>query len=442
MLRAQSGAIITLLIVIAGIAAWASKTWSVRTDLTWTHANSLSPPSLKVLRKLQKPVKIMAFVRPHTPLSRAESALLNRYQRADPKVHVIYLNPDTSLPEMRSLGIHIVGELYLQYGRRSIKLTQINQFGVTNALLRLARDRHPIIIFSDGNGEASVIDQGNYGYSRFAKNLVSQGFRVRRLNLGTIAKLPKSTSVLVIASPRSRFLPTETRVVKNWIRHGGNLLWLHAPGPSHGLKPIARRLGLQLFNGTLVDATSVRLGINNPTWIVETRYPRSPITKNFSVNTLFPDTTGFKLRKNRFGWKSRVLLYSRRLPDSWLIPNPLPRGTVTYVPSRDTPGPLPIAVAFTRDSRSPHQRLVVIGNSYFLANSFIGDGGNLQLGLNIVNWLAHDDSFVNVGAVISPDRHLLLSTAEQAGIGLGFLVALPVTFLCIALGLWLRRRNG
>lgn len=383
----------------------------------------------------------MAFVRPHTALSKAESALLDRYQRVDPNVHILYLNPDTSLPEMRSLGIHIIGELYLQYGKRSVKLTQINESGITNALLRLSRNRRPLIIFSEGNGEVSTKAQGSYGYSRFAHSLISQGFRVQSLNLGTLVRLPKSTSLLIIASPQSRFLPSEVRVVKAWIDHGGNLLWLHAPGPYHGLRPIAANLGVHIFNGTLVDTTSAQLGINNPTWIVETHYPKSPITTNFSVNTLFPDATGFRLKKTESRWRTTVLLESRPLPDSWLIPNPLPHGAVTYTPSRDIPGPLPIAISFTRHLRSAHQRVIVIGNSYFLANSFIGDGGNLQLGLNVVNWLANEGTFVNVGTVTSPDRHLRLSIAEQAGIGLGFLAGLPFAFLCISSLLWLKRRN-
>ena len=55
-----------------------------------------------------------------------------------------------------------------------------------------------------------------------------------------------------------------------------------------------------------------------------------------------------------------------------------------------------IAAAFERTLGDKQQRVVVVGNGSFLSNSYLGNGGNLQLGVAIVNWLASEDDLVAI----------------------------------------------
>ena len=50
---------------------------------------------------------------------------------------------------------------------------------------------------------------------------------------------------------------------------------------------------------------------------------------------------------------------------------------------RDTAGPVQIAVALERLREEKLQRIVVVGSGHFLANMYLGNGGNLDLGINI-----------------------------------------------------------
>ncbi len=441
LLRLRNLSLLGLMLLFAGLGAWTSQTWVLHADWTYTRANSLRRASLQVLAKLTRMVTITAFVRPGTPLANAERILLSRYHRADPRIRIRYLGPDTALGKMRALGITAVGTLYLQYGKRGLKLTRVSETGITNALLRLVRTRHALIVFTTGHGEANPGQPGDHSYGRFAATLEQQGFRIKTLNLARDSRLPPKTALVVIAGPRTRFLPAEVKALERWIGHGGNLLWLRNPGPGHGLGPIAQRLGLGLLDGTILDATSSRFGINNALALVITKYESSPITRNFNFNTLFPDTTGFRVRPTT-GWHHQVLIRSRGLPVSWLVRGPLRTGVVQYRPESDIAGPLPIAVAFNRATARGMQRIVVIGNAGFLANGFLNYGGNLSLGLNLFNWLVNARHFMNISPPASPDRTLALSVPEQAGIGLGFLAGLPLAFLLAALVVWLRRRRG
>ena len=77
----------------------------------------------------------------------------------------------------------------------------------------------------------------------------------------------------------------------------------------------------------------------------------------------------------------------------------------------------------------------------FLSNTYLGNGGNLKLGLNIVNWLAHDDRFISIPAKTSPDLSIELTSTAKATIAFGFLILLPLLLGGTGTVIWLRRRK-
>ncbi len=85
------------------------------------------------------------------------------------------------------------------------------------------------------------------------------------------------------------------------------------------------------------------------------------------------------------------------------------------------------------------QRILVVGDGDFLANAYLGNGGNLDLGLAMVNWLLHDDALVQVPARAAPDRGLSLSRTAAAAIGIGFLLVLPFGLILTGVAIWWRR---
>ncbi|HSH29106.1 MAG TPA: hypothetical protein VK971_04285, partial [Thiohalobacter sp.] len=84
---------------------------------------------------------------------------------------------------------------------------------------------------------------------------------------------------------------------------------------------------------------------------------------------------------------------------------------------------------------------VVIGDGDFLSNRFLGNVANLDLGLNLIDWLSHDDGFIAIRPRAAPDQRLELSRAAQAVIGFGFLFVLPALLVLAGLIVWLRRRK-
>jgi gliding motility-associatede transport system auxiliary component len=126
-------------------------------------------------------------------------------------------------------------------------------------------------------------------------------------------------------------------------------------------------------------------------------------------------------------------------------------GTIRFDEDSDERmGPLDIGFAFTRprqnktggnDAESGEQRVIVIGDNDFLSNAYLGNGGNVELGLNLFNWLNNDDQFISITARTASDVDLELSKTAQLVIGFGFLIILPVLLLGTGFSIWWRRRN-
>jgi ABC-type uncharacterized transport system involved in gliding motility auxiliary subunit len=83
----------------------------------------------------------------------------------------------------------------------------------------------------------------------------------------------------------------------------------------------------------------------------------------------------------------------------------------------------------------------VVGNGNFLANSFIANGGNLDLGINMVNWLAGDDQLISIQPKPLKDVTVTYTALEGILIFGGFVVVLPLALLIAGIVIWRRRRT-
>ena len=108
----------------------------------------------------------------------------------------------------------------------------------------------------------------------------------------------------------------------------------------------------------------------------------------------------------------------------------------------DTPGPAVIAVAMQRNINDREQRIVVVGNGAFLSNSFAGNGGNVDLGVNMVNWLASEEHLITVQPRAAKDSSLVLGKTQLTVISVGFLLVVPLLLAGVGLHIWWKRRRA
>lgn len=438
-LRLMNISFVVLFLLAMGLLQWLAKEYHLQFDWTRMHRHSLAPASMAVLERLKEPLKITAFASQRGETRRFILEMTGRYQKHKPDITLEFVDPDTAPERVRAAGVQLDGELVLEYGdaRESLLPTQFNEQNFTNALTRLGHRGERWVVFLSGHGERSPEKQANFDLSTWAAQLRNRGFKTKTLSLGEHPQIPHNTTVLVIAGPRTRLLAGEIKEIQNYLNRGGNLLWLHDPGPLFGLEPLAENLGIEFQPGVIVDPASESI-TGNAAAIVITKYSSHPVVRGFSDNTVFPQAVGISLKAPE-GWQGSVLMDTR--PASWSETDTL-NGPIHFDKGRDIRGPLNLAVALTRmlDNKR-EQRIIVVGDGDFLANTYLPNGGNLALGMSLTNWLSQDDAFVNIPVKTARDRSLDLSRGAQITIAMVFLALLPITLVISGVWIWLRRRK-
>jgi len=449
-LTLQNILFVALFLGVIGMAAWLSTRYHYQADWTANGRNTLSDASVAVLDEIKDPLKVRVFVTEAGPLKDRIGDVLRRYQRHKTDMQLEFINPDTDPDLVRQLAISTNGEMVFEYQGRSEKLSAMDEQSITNVLQRLTRSKERWLVFLEGHGERSPFGQANHDLQTWSRELEAKGFKLKGLNLATEPVIPDNTAVLAIAGPQVNYLPGEVKLIEEYLNRGGNLLWLADPDGLHGLEAIAEQLGVALEPGVIVDPTTQMFSINNPTFAIVGDYGMHPVTQDFNVLTIFPKAAGLTFEAPK-GWQGDSFLMTTER--SWSETGVL-AGEISFNETKDIPGPLTIGVSATRslasggadnkESEQPErqQRVIVIGDGDFLSNAYLGNGGNLNLGMNIVNWLSRDDQLLAIPAKTAPDTSLNLSKTDSVIIGVGFLLVLPLLLLVSGLWIWLKRRKA
>ncbi|MGJ0514551.1 MAG: GldG family protein [Methylomicrobium sp.] len=431
--------LLTLVFLCAvGGAAWLSTRFPYQVDWTQARSNTLSPATQKLLQAMPGKVSITAYIKTGLPIRLQIAHLIDRYTHLKPDLKLDFIDPNNDPQKARELNIGEEGLVVAEYQGRSEKLSFIDEATLTNALLQLTHAEDRWVSFLTGHGERSPEGEANFDLNRFSKELRRRKINAQMVNLAKLSSIPNNSALLVIASPSVSLLPGEIEIVKQYIQRGGNLLLLTDPG-DRILDFLWPMLGIHPLPGQIVDKTARLAGINDPSFVIVSEYNRHPVTRNFQTLTVYPAAAGFDIDPD-INYESVPLLNSS--PESWTETGPL-AGTIRFHPdSAEKQGPITLSYALTRNLENGNeQRIVVVGDGDFLANTYIGNAGNLDMGLRMINWLIHDDRFIDIPAKTAPDRSLKLTVTSITVIGFGFLIVLPLFLLGTGFVIWRRRRR-
>jgi len=449
---------IVLFVSIIGLLAYLSERHFYEADWTQHKRHTLTAASTALLATIDHPIKISVYATEDDEIRKPIDDMLQRYLREKPSIAIEYINPELEPALMRDLGIQVNGEIVVELSGRSEHIQQASEYEITNTLQRLARSDERWLLFAEGHGERKAEGNANHDLGEWSKQLQAKGIKLRAFSIADNPVIPHNIAALVIASPQLDFLAGEVDILKQYIANGGNLLWFAEPGSLHNLAPLAEALEIDFQGGTIIDPNTLLLGIQDPRFSLVSEYPRHAITAQLDAQTLYPQARGLSIRRTKTDtWKHAAVLQTQ--PRSWSETGQL-SGSLNFDADSDIPGPLVVGVAITRtvdtnknpdgepeneintnDQHLKEQRIMVIGDGDFLSNAYMGNGGNLQLGLSMVNWLSHDDRFISIPSSTRTDLNLELSRSAQITIAFGFLVIIPLLLGGSGFMIWLRRRR-
>ena len=448
-LRLAGNSFVLLFLAAVGLVLWISREYHVQFDWTYAGQNSLSETSVLLLQKLNKPVKVTAFATDRPELRQGIRNIIDRYRQHYKDITLEFVDPDKDPARVRAANVRYDGELRVEYGDARETLPQATEEALTNALARLGRGGERWVVFLGGHRERSPEGQASYDLSTWAQQFGQRGLKTRVLLLGERAQIPQNTSTLVVAGVRAPLLPGEVKAIAEYLKNGGNMLWLSDPAPvkpaaagrtDYGLAPVAEMLGIEFEPGVIIDPVAQALTSGgSATFVVIAKYGRHPVVRDFNNNftTLFPEAGALRTHPSQ-DWQVDTLLDTSA--SAWLETGTI-GGEVHFDPGKDTRGPLTLGVALTRRHEGKEQRVAVIADGDFLSNTYIGEGGNLDLGMNLINWTGGDDAYLNIPTRTVKDMQVDLSRTTVTATRLGFVIVLPLILVGGGLFVWFRRRK-
>ncbi len=425
MRRLHSALFPLLWLTVVGLLLWLAERHPLHSDWTAQARHSLDPASIAVLARLEGPLEITLFLRQGRIAEReAARELVARYQRHTPHMTLHLLDPLREPELARRFELRGEGEALIAYQGRQERLPRLAEEPLTNAIARLLRSgaRQVLILESPDaprtrGGTTTDLDQ-------WTDELERRGLTVAPFDpLHHAGALPEAVALVVLPAPR-RPLPTATvTALRDYVARGGHLLWLHEPGPLHGLEPIADDLGITPSLQPVDDPAVRLLGLPLEEAVLVDRHGNHPVTTGLDQATLLPRSAALDLSPDS-PWQVTPLQFSG------------PRSRLEGA----FEGPFILGVALERPMEAgPPQRLAVLGGGALVSNGWLYNQGNLAFALRLTDWLLRDDSLIT----IPPLRHrdLTLQMSERGWLLFGLIHLLLLPLLLFAVGGWIHYRR-
>jgi len=445
-----------------------------RLDLTKTQLTALSDKTTQVLSQLHEPLHVVVFYQPTHRLYDFIRDLLEEYERASPKLSVEYLDPEQDIARARQLakqfeidrmnlvvfhtGLPATGSegqagsrhkylsdtdlaeydyTALAFGGQPTVKAFKGEEAFTSALLSVTQSQQPLVWITTGHGEKAIDDLEPLGLAELAKSLEQENMRLEAVTLLKMPEIPTEVSAVVIPGPTHRLAEQELLLLQAYLERGGRLLVLIDPLTNSGLDGLLSRWGVELGHNIVVDPAR-QLPFVSAANLFVTTYAQHPIVEKMqTLMTLFPLARSVQPAKEP---KELVVTSLAMTSEEGWGETHTDSTTFQFNEEVDPKGPVSIAVAAERTASTP-TRLVVVGDSDFVANSQLQNVGNLDLVLGAFHWLVSQEQLIGIGPKPLESIKLNLTAAQMRGVFWFSFAALPS--LCVLLGAgmwWLRRR--
>jgi ABC-type uncharacterized transport system involved in gliding motility auxiliary subunit len=376
---------------------------------------------------------------------------LDNFKGLNPKFEVEYVDPDREPTRAKQSGIKKYGTLQLTVGPRDTKIEDANEEKITNALIKLLKEKSPTLCSLTGHGEKSFASQEAEGYSSIKKALADQSYEARDLNLLQEGKIPEVCDAIAILGPTKSLVPQESKIIHDYLANGGRAVIavdLNLKGGEYSPEVIAllKDWNVKADVAMIVDPVSRMLGADASVALLANFSRDNPITRDFQANCLFPFARPLEIIPGAPP-SLHVQWIGQTTPKSWAVADlkELSKGEVKLTPGKDRAGPFNGAIAIEgkqKDSKATKStRMVAFSSSFFATNNYSRFAGNLDFFMNSVSWVMEDESLIAIRAKEEGPGKVELSQKSGTFIFLLTVILIPLAVAVSGLVIWIVRRR-
>lgn len=400
---------VLLVLGLLGVVNFMASRYPHKVDLTRNKVNTLSDQTVKLVKGLKKPVKVTMF----TKAAEKERfrPLLDNYHNLNPsQFEVEYVDPDREPTRTKTAGIKKYGTVLLSSSGRESKVEDVNEEKLTNALIKLTKDKTPTLCTIAGHGEKVFTATDAEGYDSVRKALVDQAYEVKEINLvQEQSKIPAICDAIAIIGPTKAFFDPEIKGIRDYLNNGGRAVIavdvaLKGAPFSPELMSVLADWNIKPANALIVDPVSRMFNVDASMPIVANFSRSNPITRDFGSNTpsAFPIARPLEIVNTSPGITPDSIGKTTAQSFSVTDFKGITGGELKVNPATAPKGPFNVALAVDgkqKDSKATRNtRIVVFGSSLFAANQFSRFGVNLDFFVNSVSWVLEDESMISIRA--------------------------------------------
>ena len=376
-----------------------------RLDVTEGSLHSLSPLTVQTLESLEIDVEAIAFM--EGGKDDVLRGLLEQFSvHGAERFSYEFVDPDRDPVRTRDYGVRSYNTLVIGATPDSRqRLTELTEKKITDALLKVSRNRREVVYVSVGHGERGFSDR-EQDMKPLLERLREIDYTVHdSLLLAREGEVPSDCSALLIAGPRTGFLRTEVDAVRRYLASGGAVFLLLDPLYVTGLEELIGEWGVEVGDNFVIDTSGIGslFGLNFTIPVVTTYDGDHPIVRQHrsGVMTFFELARSVRLDSTAIRTiQADAAVLASTSEASWgevdlsVLRESGGEQTVS-LDDNDLPGPVGLAVA-VHDSAGAGGRLVVFGDSDIATARYFGLQGNGDFVLNALSWLVEDESLISI----------------------------------------------
>jgi ABC-type uncharacterized transport system involved in gliding motility auxiliary subunit len=421
-------------------------------DLTRNKTNSLSDQTVKMVKGLKAPVKVTMFAK--TAEKERYRPILDNYKNLNAsKFEVEYVDPDREPTRTKTAGIKKYGTALLAFNGRDSKVEDINEEKLTNALIKLTKDKTPTLCAITGHGEKGFTATDADGYDSVRKALVDQSYDVKEINITQEqGKIPAICDAIAIVGPTKAFFDPEIKAIRDYLNNGGRAVVaidVSFKGPAYTpeLMAVLADWNVKSNNALIIDPVARMSNVEPSMPIIGNFSRNNPITRDFGANTpsIFPMSRPLEITTAVPGFTPESIGKTSAMSFYVTDFKGISGGQLSINPQGAPKGPFNVAVAVDgkqKDSKAARNtRLVVFGTSLFANNQFSRFGVNLDFFVNSVSWVLEDESMISIRAKEEGPGKVELTARSGSVIFWFAVILIPAAIAVGGVVIWAIRRR-